>query len=153
VRARALVTGVQPEIDGMVGNAFWDRAGEPQKLGAARDLPAETLFTVAARGTAARRSFSACSARRACKRRRRPYGIPMPNECDVPLIVVQGEASQTAPAREDITLADVGRTMAACLALRETRRLDGAPVPAANRGRVLAGLCGGECVNAIVMSS
>jgi phosphonoacetate hydrolase len=66
-----------------------------------------------------------------------------PNERDVPLIVVQGEASQTAPVCEGITLADVGRTVAACLGLRETRRLDGAPIPEEDRGRVLAGLCRG----------
>ncbi len=45
-----LLTGVHPEVHGIVGNAFWDRTGNPpRKLGAARDLLTETLFTVAQR--------------------------------------------------------------------------------------------------------
>jgi hypothetical protein len=40
-----------------------------------------------------------------------------------------------------LSAADLGRTVIACLGLRDVERLDGAPIPAEGRGRLLAGLC------------
>jgi hypothetical protein len=40
-----------------------------------------------------------------------------------------------------ITPADLGRTVQACLDLPEVQRLDGRPIAADERGRVLAGVC------------
>jgi hypothetical protein len=45
-----LVTGVEPEVHGVTGNAVWDRTTRTvRKLGAASDLLTETIFTVAHR--------------------------------------------------------------------------------------------------------
>lgn len=45
-----LITGVQPEVHGVTGNAVWDReAARVRKLGIAADLEAETIFTLAHR--------------------------------------------------------------------------------------------------------
>jgi predicted AlkP superfamily pyrophosphatase or phosphodiesterase len=45
-----LITGVEPEVHGITGNAVWDRTTRTvRKLGAASDLLTETIFTVAHR--------------------------------------------------------------------------------------------------------
>jgi hypothetical protein len=45
-----LITGVEPEVHGITGNAVWDRTRRTvRKLGAASDLLTETIFTVAHR--------------------------------------------------------------------------------------------------------
>jgi hypothetical protein len=45
-----LMTGVEPEMHGITGNAVWDRRTRSvRKLGAASDLETETIFTIARR--------------------------------------------------------------------------------------------------------
>ena len=45
-----LITGVEPEVHGVTGNAVWDRAAKRvRKLGVAADVLTETIFTVAHR--------------------------------------------------------------------------------------------------------
>jgi hypothetical protein len=45
-----LITGVQPEVHGVTGNAVWDRTAERvRKLGIATDVESETIFTLAHR--------------------------------------------------------------------------------------------------------
>jgi hypothetical protein len=45
-----LMTGVEPEMHGITGNAVWDRRTRSvRKLGTARDLETETIFTIARR--------------------------------------------------------------------------------------------------------
>lgn len=69
-----------------------------------------------------------------------------PTDLDVPVIVVQGSVvrDDSAPAGEsceDLTAADLGRSLIACLGLRDVERLDGAAIPADGRGRLLRSLC------------
>jgi hypothetical protein len=45
-----LITGVEPEVHGVTGNAVWDRAAKRvRKLGVAADVLTETIFTLAHR--------------------------------------------------------------------------------------------------------
>jgi hypothetical protein len=61
-----------------------------------------------------------------------------PSEIPVPVVVFGGhEAIATLDATRGSTAADVGATVAALLGLRDVRRVDGTPVPAAMRGRSL----------------
>jgi hypothetical protein len=64
-----------------------------------------------------------------------------PNERLVPAIVLGGAPLAPGDACGDVTAADLGRTVQACLGLPEAQRLDGRPVATADRGRVLAGVC------------
>jgi arylsulfatase A-like enzyme len=63
-----------------------------------------------------------------------------PAECDVPIIAVGGGA-HAGDRCDDVTAADVGRTLLECLGLREVARIDGASIAADARGRALHGLC------------
>jgi hypothetical protein len=64
-----------------------------------------------------------------------------PTERDVPVIVVGGAPIGTGDRCGDVTAADIGRTVQACLGLPEARQLDGRAVRPAARGRVLGGIC------------
>ncbi|MEO6027483.1 MAG: nucleotide pyrophosphatase/phosphodiesterase family protein [Candidatus Binatia bacterium] len=64
-----------------------------------------------------------------------------PGERNVPAIVLGGGLRGTRERCDDIHAADLGRTVQACLGLPEVRRLDGRPIPADDRGRVLDGMC------------
>src|SRR5262249_18507170 len=66
-----------------------------------------------------------------------------PNERAVPAIVLGGAPIASGDGCADVTAADLGRTVQACLGLPEVQRLDGRPVGPADRGRVLAGVCPG----------
>jgi hypothetical protein len=63
-----------------------------------------------------------------------------PGDRAVPVIVVR-DGPPAAGACGVPEAADVGRTLFACLGLRDAERLDGSPIPPARRGRVLAGVC------------
>ncbi len=65
-----------------------------------------------------------------------------PGERHVPAVVLGGAPRDGGDCR-GIAAADLGRTVQACLGLPEVRRLDGRPIAPEDRGRVLAGLCGG----------
>lgn len=55
-----LMTGVEPEVHGITGNAVWDRRTRSvRKLGAATDLEAETIFTIAHRAAHGLRTAAA----------------------------------------------------------------------------------------------
>lgn len=55
-----LITGVQPEVHGVTGNAVWDRTeARVRKLGTAADLQAETIFTLAHRAARGLRTAAA----------------------------------------------------------------------------------------------
>jgi hypothetical protein len=64
-----------------------------------------------------------------------------PGERAVPAVVLGGGSFGPGTHCGDVTAADLGRTVQACLGLREVRRFDGRPIDARDRGRVLAGLC------------
>jgi len=64
-----------------------------------------------------------------------------PAERMVPVIAVGGATTSEPSGCEDVTSADIGRTVQACLGLPETRRLDGRPIAPGARGRVLPGIC------------
>jgi arylsulfatase A-like enzyme len=64
-----------------------------------------------------------------------------PGERPVPAIVLGGAPIGTGTRCGDISAADLGRTVQACLGLPEVRRLDGQPIASADRGRVLTGIC------------
>ncbi len=64
-----------------------------------------------------------------------------PGERTVPLIVLGGASSVAGGRCHGVTAADLGRTVQACLGLREVRRLDGHPIRQTDRGRVLDGVC------------
>ncbi len=65
-----------------------------------------------------------------------------PGERSVPAIVFGGAPmSADRDTCEHVTPADLGRTLQACLGLPEVQRLDGQPVKAEDRGRVLPGIC------------
>jgi hypothetical protein len=64
-----------------------------------------------------------------------------PGERPVPAIVLGGAPIGAGNRCGDISAADIGRTVQACLGLPEVCRLDGQPIPSGNRGRVLAGIC------------
>lgn len=65
-----------------------------------------------------------------------------PGERDVAVVAIGGGV-QVADRCDDVTAADLGRTMLGCLGLRDVARLDGAPIAADARGRRLSGLCAG----------
>lgn len=55
-----LMTGVEPEMHGITGNAVWDRRTRSiRKLGTARDLETETIFTLARRAARGLRTAAA----------------------------------------------------------------------------------------------
>jgi len=64
-----------------------------------------------------------------------------PGERLVPAIVLGGAPRAAPDDCTRITPADLGRTVQACLDLPEVQRLDGGPIAADERGRVLAGVC------------
>jgi hypothetical protein len=64
-----------------------------------------------------------------------------PGDRAVPAIVLGGAAIAPGDGCNDITAADLGRTVQACLGLPETARFDGRGIAADDRGRVLAGIC------------
>lgn len=64
-----------------------------------------------------------------------------PGERRVPLIVLGGAPGPTSPQCRDVTAADIGRTVQACLGLPEANRTDGRAIATSARGRVLAGVC------------
>lgn len=64
-----------------------------------------------------------------------------PGERAVPAIVLGGAPTSVPPRCDDVTAADLGRTVQACLGLPETRRFDGRPIATGARGRVLPGIC------------
>ncbi len=61
-----------------------------------------------------------------------------PGDRQVPLIVVHGGTDRSC---EHVGAADVGRTIIACLGLRDVRRLDGGVIADGGRGRLLSGFC------------
>lgn len=63
-----------------------------------------------------------------------------PAERDVAVVAIGGGVHATDRC-DDVTAADLGRTMLDCLGLRDVARLDGAPIAADARGRKLSGLC------------
>ena len=64
-----------------------------------------------------------------------------PGERAVPAVVLGGSLGSATNRCEDLHAADLGRTVQACLGLPEVQRLDGRPIPAEDRGRVLDGIC------------
>jgi predicted AlkP superfamily pyrophosphatase or phosphodiesterase len=55
-----LITGVEPDVHGITGNAVWDRASKrPRKLGLEADLLTETIFTTAHRAARGLRTAAA----------------------------------------------------------------------------------------------
>jgi hypothetical protein len=64
-----------------------------------------------------------------------------PNERAVPAIVLGGAPIAAGDGCAEVSAADIGRTVQACLGLPEVQRADGRAVPAADRGRVLPGVC------------
>jgi hypothetical protein len=64
-----------------------------------------------------------------------------PDDRAVPAIVVGGAPTSADDRCDDITAADLGRTVQACLELPEATRFDGRAIAADDRGRVLAGIC------------
>jgi hypothetical protein len=68
-----------------------------------------------------------------------------PRERRVPLVIVGGYPTlRRAPADLHPSTADVAPTIASLLEIEPPRRLDGRPVPAADRGRPLRAILGGE---------
>lgn len=72
-----------------------------------------------------------------------------PGERAVPAIVLGGAPTFEPPRCDDVTPADLGRTVQACLGLPETRRFDGRPIAAGARGRVLPGVCPAPALPAV----
>ena len=66
-----------------------------------------------------------------------------PAERAVPALALGGAPFGRGADCEHITAADLGRTVQACLGLREVQRLDGRTIAVRDRGRVLTGLCPG----------
>lgn len=64
-----------------------------------------------------------------------------PAERAVPVIVVGGAPIGSGEGCDDVSAADIGRTVQACLDLPEPQQLDRRAVPNAARGRILAGIC------------
>jgi hypothetical protein len=64
-----------------------------------------------------------------------------PGERAVPAIVLGGASIGVGDHCEDISAADLGRTVQTCLGLPEVGRLDGGIIAPADRGRVLDGIC------------
>ncbi len=63
-----------------------------------------------------------------------------PAETDVPVVALGGGVV-AGDRCDDVHAADVGRTLLACLGLRDVARLDHGPIAAEGQGRVLRGLC------------
>ena len=63
-----------------------------------------------------------------------------PGELDVP-VVVMGGTQRPVDGCSRLRAADLGATIFGCLGLRPAKRLDGAPVADADRGRPRAGIC------------
>jgi hypothetical protein len=61
-------------------------------------------------------------------------------ERDVPVIAL-GTIGAGPQRCDDVTAADLGRTLLGCLGLRDVARIDGGSIAPDTRGRMLAGLC------------
>jgi hypothetical protein len=59
----------------------------------------------------------------------------------VPAIVLGGGVGGGSEDCLGISAADLGRTVQSCFDLPEVQRLDGRPIAAAARGRLLPGIC------------